>query len=277
MTSERTVPEISVRVINKESLHELDDTTLKQILELNIKMLVSIKSAALATSRAAYGLHEDGSWDEDQFNKYKTGNAEGDVEYLNPTTGELAKLPSFSKKLVAQGHTIFAAYSDSGKLIALASGDLNNRDAKRWDGRIKAAEDLHGNYFRLLNVSVDEDFRRQGVGTKLLKEAKDYLALQNVRIIEGPVSEQAQVAKVGAFYDSVLKNFDIAAETAVDGKQLVYTVTLPKLIEKEAEENEAKAPRRPSSPLDELLERGTAPSHGHAASHTDGGVGRPGL
>lgn len=259
-------PSIRVTVIDKDNIPS--DEVLKQILKLNIKMLESIGSTVLATSRAAYGLREDGSWDDEQFNKYKIGNVDRDVEYLHPTTGEPIKQASFQKKLAAQGHTIFTAYNDSGDLIALASGDLNNIDAKlpgkddpRWEARIKAAEDLGGSYFRLLNVSVDEGFRHKKIGTELLKMANNHLVSKGVTIIEGPVSREAQKDGVDIFYKYVLDSFAIERTTEMDrANQLVYTVTNPKTIEigRDAESKEEFSRR---SSLDDLLARGAATSY----------------
>lgn len=220
--------------VDKDTDGYLDEIT-KEDLALLINMLESIGGPGSADgSKKAYGLNTDGTWDEEQLTKYKAEN--------------------LKKRFDEQGYNFFFLRDENDKVIALASGDMNN---PKWTQQIADAQRLgqeagkEGNYFRLLNVVVVPEHRRKdagagGVGTELLQRINNDLVGRGVTLLEGPVSAQAQEKGLDSFYKAALEKsgykaeeYTVTAQHNAEGAliQSVFTLQNPRLIElkKEAE------------------------------------------
>jgi|GEM_PF-5858848 len=238
--------EFTLNIFTQENAPSPD--LLKDILKLNVQMLGSIGGWENAKGAfAAYGMVlpegvsvESGKLTSNGINKEAFGEVGTEIafnkSFIERATFDEAVFQQyqnnvFANRLKNQGHHVFVAIGENNKPIAIASGDLNSLDAKldgktRWETQINAAKAAGGEYFRILNVAVDESVRRQGFGTELLRQVGNVLADKNVAVIEAPVSRQGQEKGLDKFYETVLQKFAVQGTSVIDAAgQKVLTVT----------------------------------------------------
>lgn len=220
-------------VVDKNTDGYLDKIGTEE-LGLLINMLESIGGPGSADgTKKTYGLNGDGTWDAEKLATYKN---------------------ALNTRFTEQGYTFFILRDEAGKLVALASGDMNNQ---KWTTQIADAQRLGtetgkegGNYFRLLNVVVAPELRRSGsgtgngVGTELLARINNELVSRNVTLVEGPVSAKAQEKGLDGFYKAALERsgykaeeYSLAEQRNAEGAliQSVFTLQNPRLIETKKE------------------------------------------
>ncbi len=184
----------------------------KKELTLLVHMLEDLEHSATASTKQAYGYHEDtAKWDEQKLAAYKAG--------------------TLNARMLEKNYTFFVLRDQNNEVVALASGNAPDDKSQ----------------LRVLNIAVDRNARGQGHATELMKQLADWAAQKEFAEIAIPLSEHAIAKGNVDVYQHIAQGLGLEAATRPhpdDAKSIELTVAPKRLIAvAEPEAAEKKHPR----------------------------------